>query len=163
MEIVKPISAVDEIRQNRDAITALKDALLASPQANNVEAPVVHRFSPGLYLRQITMPKGSLVVGKIHATEHFNIIMSGRVTVATAEGVEHYKAGDIFVSKAGIQKAVYNHEECVWLTTHVTDETDLNLIEKEVIAESYETLKNDGLLQSLYDNIPGLEESLGDD
>ena len=42
------------------------------------ECPVTHRFSDGCYLREILMPKGTLIVGKVHGTQHFNIIISGK-------------------------------------------------------------------------------------
>jgi hypothetical protein len=105
-----------------------------------VDMPVTHRFSPGLYLREIFMPAGSIVVGKIHATEHFNIVLSGECYVYTVEGVQHIKAPYTFVSKAGIQKIVANVTDVIWQTTHVTDKTDIDEIEKDVIAESYEDL-----------------------
>ena len=92
------------------------------------------------------MPKGTPIIGKIHATEHFNILLTGRVTVLTAEGVEEITAPHTFISKAGVQKVVYIHEDCIWQTVHVTDKTDLEEIEKEVICEDYDHLLIDGLL-----------------
>jgi hypothetical protein len=116
------------------------------------DCPVTHRFTDGIYLREILMPKGTRIIGKIHATEHFNVILTGSVTVITAEGVEHIKAPYTFISKAGVQKVVVVHEDCQWQTLHVTDKTDLDEIEKDVIVESYDQLLVDGLL----DNIKGL-------
>ncbi len=86
------------------------------------------------------MPKGSVVVGKIHATEHFNIILKGLVTVATVEGSHTYRAPATFVSKAGIQKVVLMHEDCIWQTVHVTDKTDVEEIEREIIVDDYDQL-----------------------
>ena len=110
------------------------------------ECPVTHRFANGCYLREIFMPKGTRIIGKIHATEHFNVLLTGKVTVITAEGREDIQAPYTFVSKAGVQKVVIIHEDCIWQTLHVTNETDLEKIEKEVIVESYDQLLVDGLL-----------------
>ena len=110
------------------------------------DCPVVHRFTPGCYLREIFMTKGTRIIGKIHATEHFNIILKGKVTVLTAEGREDFEAPHTFISKAGVQKIVVIHEDCLWQTVHVTDKTDLEEIEKEVIVECYDQLLVDGLL-----------------
>lgn len=112
--------------------------------------PVTHRFAPGCYIREIFMPKHSVVIGKIHKTEHFNIILHGKVTVVHAndDGTlerNTYQAPCTFVSKAGIQKCVLMHTDCVWQTVHVTEETDVGKIEKQVIAESYDELLIDGL------------------
>jgi hypothetical protein len=35
-----------------------------------IELPIVHRFTPGLYIREIFMPAGALVTSKIHKTEY---------------------------------------------------------------------------------------------
>lgn len=141
---------VVELKEKRDKIGVLVEMMKEFPQ---VECPVVHRFTPGCYLREITMPKDSYVIGKIHATEHFNIVLKGEVTVITVEGQERFKAPCTFVSKAGVQKIVYMHEECVWQTVHVTDKTDLAEIEKDVIVDTYDQLAIDGLLNE----IKGLE------
>ena len=134
------------LMQARGKMMGLADVLADYPQQ---ECPVTHRFSPGCYLREIFMPKGTLIIGKIHATEHFNIILQGEVTVYTATSKERFKAPHTFVSLAGTQKAVYIHEDCIWQTVHVTDKTDLEEIEKEVIVESYDQLAEDGLLNQI--------------
>lgn len=139
----------DEITKNRNTILGMADLLLEKIECGELMAqdcPVTHRFTPGCYLREILMPKGTRIIGKIHATEHFNILLTGRVTVLTAEGVEEITAPYTFVSKAGVQKVVYIHEDCIWQTVHVTDKTDLEEIEKEVICEDYDHLLIDGLL-----------------
>ena len=136
----------DMITDRRNQIARLVDFIRPMDQ---VECPVTHRFSPGLYLREILIPKGTLIIGKIHATEHFNIILQGEVTVVTALEKKRLKAPCTFTSKAGEQKVVYAHSDCIWQTTHVTEETDLARIEEEVIVESYDQLEVDGLLAKL--------------
>jgi len=139
----------DNIKDNRKAIADTAKTLLDMISSNEIKSqdcPVTHRFTPGCYLREIFMPKGTVIIGKIHATEHFNIVLKGDVTVLTAEGKERIKAPYTFTSLAGVQKVVIVHEDCVWQTTHVTDSTDLDVIEKEVITEDYSKLKVDGLL-----------------
>jgi hypothetical protein len=112
--------------------------------------PVTHRFAPGCYIREIFMPKHSVVIGKIHKTEHFNTILHGSVTVVHVndEGKlerNHYQAPCTFVSKAGVQKCVLMHTDCLWQTIHITKETDVDKIEQDIIAESYDDL----LIESL--------------
>jgi hypothetical protein len=114
--------------------------------AAEANCPVTHRFTDGCYLREIFMPKGTVIIGKIHATEHFNIILKGDVTVLTVEGAERITAPHTFTSKAGVQKVVIMHEDCIWQTVHVTDKTDLNDIEKEVVVDNYDNLKVDGII-----------------
>lgn len=145
-------SYVESINNNRsviqDAATLLKNKI-ESGELIEQECPVTHRFSPGLYLREILMPKGTRIIGKIHATEHFNVVLTGSCTVITAEGKEEITAPHTFISKAGVQKVVVVHEDCRWQTLHVTDKTDVDEIEKEVIVEDYDHLLVDGLLNKI--------------
>lgn len=135
--------SVKNINEKRAQIGALAEMMLELPQ---VDCPVKHRFAPGCYLREIFMPKDSYVIGKIHATEHFNILLKGKVTVITAEGMKTLEAPSTFISAGGVQKLVYMHTDCIWQTVHVTESTDIEEIEKEVIVESYDQLEIDGLI-----------------
>lgn len=134
------------VKDRRASIQLLAEKMADMPQ---VECSVEHRFTDGLYMRQITMPEGSIVIGKIHATQHFNILLSGECIVHTIEGQVHHKAPDVWVSESGIQKCVVNITETVWCTTHVTNETDLDKIESAVIVESYDQLEIDSIIERI--------------
>lgn len=102
-----------------------------------VECPLKHYFAPHVYVREIFMPAGSIVIGKIHKTEHFNIIQKGRVTLANEDGSTKTLEGPCtFISKAGVQKALYIHEDTVWSTVHITENRDLESLEAELIEPS---------------------------
>jgi len=123
-----------EARANDDAekIERLEGAMLELPQ---VDCHEEHFFAPGLYIRQITIPAGVLVVGHEHKTEHVNIMLKGRVTVATAEGVATLVAPMTFIAPAG-RKVAIAHEETVWQNVHATEERDLAKIEEAFIRKS---------------------------
>ena len=143
---------VENINTNRQVIQSTANAMIdkiASGELEEQECPVTHRFTDGIYLREIFMPKGTRIIGKIHSTQHFNVILTGSCTVITAEGAEEMKAPHTFISKAGVQKVIVVHEDCQWQTLHVTDKTDVEEIEKEVICKDYDSLINDGLLDSI--------------
>jgi len=136
---------LSKIDEGRAKIAFVFDKLKDLEQ---LHCPVVSRFTPGCYLRQITMPAKSYVIGKVHKTEHFNIILQGYVKVITATegGLEtnYYEAPHTFVSEAGVQKCVImGEEDCIWQTVHVTDSTDLKEIEKQVIDKDYKALTVD--------------------
>jgi hypothetical protein len=103
-----------------------------------VDCHVDHVFAPGLYARQIHMPAGALVVGKIHKHAHVNTISKGKCLVATEFGFDEFVAPHTFVSKPGTKRAVLVIEDTVWTTYHPTDETDLGKVEDHVIAKTYE-------------------------
>ena len=104
--------------------------------------PLTHTFGGGIYCREIFLPKGHLVVGKIHKTEHPNFLMQGEVLVTSdrdEKGI-HLKAPMYFVSKAGIRKVVYAVEDSIWVTVHATDKTNPKEAEEVLIAKTYEEL-----------------------
>jgi hypothetical protein len=41
------------------------------------------------------------------------------------------------ITMAGTKRIIYTHEDTVWITVHVTKETDLVKIEEQVIAKTY--------------------------
>lgn len=122
----------------REKILHLEDAIrtLLPP----VDLEVIHHFAPGVYAREMRIPAGVMLTGKIHRTEHLNIISAGRIEVYSNGETFEIKAPCTFISKPGTKRAGFVHEDTVWTTIHVTNETDLERIEAEVIVESFEAL-----------------------
>ena len=115
-------------------VDALEKQLLQEPQ---VECPLVHRFAPGLYAREVTMPAGTFIIGQRHKTSHFNVILSGKAKVMVGEHeVKILRAGDVLVSEAGIRKVLLILEEMRWMTIHPTSETDISRLEDELVIKS---------------------------
>ena len=123
----------------REAILRLQDAIVyGGLDVGPAACPVQHHFAPGAYGREMTLPAGLVVVGKIHKHAHINVISKGRVQVFTEQdGVLELAAPCTFVSRPGTKRVVHVLEETVWTTVHVTDKTDLAEIEREVIATDF--------------------------
>jgi hypothetical protein len=121
-----------------------------------------HYFSPKdekygccTYAREMMIPKGTLIIGKIHRHQHLNFISKGKVVVFTEFGEKHLEAPCTFISEVGLKRAVYAEEDTLWTTVHMTEfesETELDKIEQEVIAPSYDEM---GLIASV-DALPEL-------
>jgi hypothetical protein len=122
----------------RAKILRLQDAMLAEPE--QVECSVEHIFAPGLYARQMLIPKGTVIVGKIHKHAHVNTISKGRCSVMTEFGPKEIAAPCTFVSEPGTKRVVVALEDVIWTTYHPTEETDLEKIEAHVIAKDYQEL-----------------------
>ena len=106
---------------------ALIKSEIKKPQ---VQIPVVHRFAPGLYIREATMPRGTFVIGHTHKTECLNVMLKGRMDLMDDEvGMKRLEAPQTFVSKPG-RKAAFIREETVWLNIWATDETDIEKLEE---------------------------------
>lgn len=111
-----------------------KTAEQAMAEMPQLEIPTDHKFSVGVYARTVYMPSGAFVIGKLHATEHLNIISAGRCTVWTEQsGFADYEGPVTFNSVAGTKKYLFVHENTAWTTIHVTETRDIDELEKEII------------------------------
>lgn len=127
------------------------DAIIEAPEMTHAEqvayiarelakfpqtpAPVTHRFAPGVYLREIFMPAHTVVIGRTHLTEHFNILLQGAALIVHDDGRrEELRAPLTFVSGIGVQKVLYILEDTIWQTVHPTTETDLAKLETLLVA-----------------------------
>ena len=121
----------------RDGVMSLQESMLEQEQ---VECPVIHHFSDGSYAREIFMPAGTLVVGKIHRHSHMNVISFGECHVLTENGVEFLRAPITFVSLPETKRVVYCVTDVIWTTIHVTESKDIEEIERQIIAPTFNDL-----------------------
>lgn len=135
----EPVPYDPEVRRK---IFALQEASAALPPERHLECPVTHHFAPGMYGREIFIPAGSCVVGKIHKHAHLNNISLGYVKVITDTEEFEAMAPYSFVSTPGTKRVVLAITDTIWTTYHPnpTDTQDLAVIEAAVIAESYTAL-----------------------
>lgn len=120
-----------------ESLEKLEEAMLREDQIN---IPLTHSFAPDVYLREVAMPKGSFIIGHQHKTKHFNIVLTGEASVLMDGVVHQIKAPSVFVSEPNVRKVLFIREDMKWLTVHPTKETDLELLELELIEKS-ETFK----------------------
>lgn len=106
--------------------------------------PLKHSFSEGMYVREIFIPKGTVLTGKIHKHEHPNFLMSGEVEMFTEfGGYETIKAPMAMISKAGTKRVIKALTDVVWVTVHAnpSNTKDLKKLENIVIAKDYNEYK----------------------
>ena len=112
---------------------------IESGEIEKADTGLLNHFSPGVYLREFSAKAGTLVVSKMHRTEHFILFLTGSLSVLTENGIEHIKAPCIQRTMPGTKRVAYFHEDSTCMTIHPTESTDLNEIEKEVIVpDGYE-------------------------
>ncbi len=100
--------------------------------------PLKHSFGKDVYVREIFVPAGHIIITKIHKFNHPFFVMKGRVSILTEEGVKHITAPYHGMTKAGTKRAVFHHEDTIWITVHGTNKTDLKEIEDEIISKDFE-------------------------
>ncbi|MEF9956667.1 MAG: hypothetical protein RSA22_07390 [Acinetobacter sp.] len=103
-------------------------------QVDEVTPPVNHHFGPDIYMRQMDAKARTLVISKMHSTEHFNILLKGAVSLITEDGIKDVYAGQIMLSKAGTKRIGYFHEDSSWLTIHpnTLNETNTEKLEDDL-------------------------------
>lgn len=97
------------------------------------ECPVTHHWADGIYGREMFIPAGTVLTGKIHRFATLNFLMQGEITVTTPDGMRRIKAPAIFTSEPGCKKAGYAHTDVIWVNVHPTKLRDVASIEAKFI------------------------------
>jgi quercetin dioxygenase-like cupin family protein len=125
---------VNEITENfvpsRAQIDRLQAEMVKMPQA---ELMTEHHFSPGMYMRKVFRPAGTVIVGKVHKEPHFFLCAMGEIVAWTENGMVTLRAGDVVESKPGTKRVTMAVTDSIGITIHRTDKTDLDEIEVELI------------------------------
>lgn len=130
------------IPRNPSLETIQKFEAVLKQMPGQIEPENHHYFGPGVYLRELVMPAGTLIVGKLHKTSHFLIVTRGLIECKTDNGMEMLKGGDIILTSPGTKRVLLAYEDSAMVTVHVTNKTDLAQIEADVIEP--ETLAIEG-------------------
>lgn len=104
-------------------------------ELEQLEMEPEHIFAGGVYIRQLKLEKGSLVIGKRHRHASCNILMEGELSLFVGGGKPPVKISGplIFESEPNVKKMVYCHTDVVFMNVHPTDKTDIDEIESEFI------------------------------
>jgi len=133
------------IRENDQIMDNLEAAIIQHPE-ELIHGPLVHKFTDGMYIREIFMPAGSLWTSKIHKTEHPYVISYGKAAVSIdAEEWYEITAPYTGITKPGTRRVLYILEDCIWTTFHriegmKSEFNDLSEGEIEKIVEEIENV-----------------------
>ena len=114
----------------RAQIERLQASMAALPQE---DIPVEHSFGPGFYARTIRIKAGTVLVGKVHATEHLFLVSKGTIALATEDGTQTVSAPFQCVARPGLKRVGVAITDVVCTNVHITDETDLARLEAQLI------------------------------
>lgn len=118
--------------------------MLQLPQA---PCSVVHRFGPGIYIREVTIPAGTWAIGHRQKTEHANFMLTGRVHImGEDQSFTELVAPLFFVGKPG-KKIGFILEDMVWQNIYATTETDIAKLEEMFIDKSNSFYEHEQLVR----------------
>lgn len=130
-----------------DTINMIEAQILAEPQ---VECPLDHIFTDGMYVRQVTIPAGTKVSGQTQAKQHPFFLSEGVLEIfIPGEGFRLHIAPFLGVTEAGTKRLARTLTKTVWTTFHRTnikpkDNTFEGIMEAvaEVEKEIFEPVNN---------------------
>ena len=128
---------LDDFQQS--AIDGIRDGEL-----DEADIPCTEFFSDGCYGRQVFIPKGTALVGEIHATEWIIVVSRGLIRVVDETGtrtIDATKQPVTFISPAGVKRAGYTLEDTWWTGFRATPLTDEASIRKEHLVDNYKQLE----------------------
>ena len=103
-------------------------------------ALITHDFVKGIYIRQMDMKTGCLIVSAIHKHHHCWFLLTGHITVTTELGKQDFVAPCRVVSPSGIKRIIYANENSLFINVHEnpSNTRDLDEVEKNTWAITYE-------------------------
>ena len=113
-------------------------ATAAQPQ---IECEEKHHFGPNIYIKEVTMPAGALIIGKHHRMEHLCNMVSGRMFILQEDGSKKELVAPMtFMAKPG-RKVAYIVETVVFQNIYSTSETDIEKLENMCVDNSIPLLE----------------------
>ena len=108
-----------------------------------VECPITHAIFGGVYVREMFIPKDTLIIGKRHRLETCNMLISGTISIYMGPHlpVKRITAPSIFKSEPFGQKMGYALTDVIFVTVHPTEETDVEKMEEILTIPEDEYIK----------------------
>ena len=126
-------------QQSLQQVEVLEHGFLQQEQQ---DCPVVHRFGPGIYIREVTIPAGTFSIGHYQKTTHLNNMVAGKVIMVGEDGSKtELVAPQTFVCGPG-RKIGLILETMIWQNIYATNETDIEKLESMFLEKS-QTWEND--------------------
>lgn len=100
--------------------------------------PIDQITRDGMVCRAMMIPKGMLLVGKVHKLDCINIVAKGAINLMTEHGSGRMVAGEQAISPAGTQKIGFATEDTVFINIFRCDEVSIEGIEEAIAWPSFE-------------------------
>ncbi len=124
----------------RSAIFKLEEMLLGLPQADMI---TTNHFAPGVYARELFIPRNVTLTGYIHKTEHLSILLSGTLIMTDGDGGAIEITGPrIEVAKPGTKRVAFAKTDVRFLTIHASDETDVETLEDILFTNDFKEVEH---------------------
>lgn len=111
------LAKIEALLANRlnDTVECLEPYMLQHPQ---VDIPATETFANGVYTRQILIPKGTLLTGRVWLNDYIDIMVYGHILVATPDGTRELEGFNKLDGQGGRKRIGYALEDTLWITLH---------------------------------------------
>jgi hypothetical protein len=124
---LRVVQSVEAIADHRARFDLMERALQRVPQVDNQHLSLREYVSGGMYCREITIPKGVLLTGRVYKFDHLEIMVRGKIDILSADGeLVSYEGFNVIPALSGKRQAGYAHEETVWLTVNRVPNIDVS-------------------------------------
>lgn len=126
-EPLHPVSCVEAFVLDpvgRKKIVDLEHEVAKLPQ---YECPLKHYFAEGLYVREIFIPAGCVLVGYVHMQDCVTTISKGVIAINDGELTTVLRAPFTKTVPAGSKKAGYALEDTIWCDAYVNPDNDRSI------------------------------------
>ena len=136
----------EKISAFRESINKLPGSLshkVGTPQSKALQSvlPLKHNFEGGLYTRELSLPKGRMIISMIHKQQHPSFLLKGKVSYIADNGdVKTISAPHTVFTQVGAQRVIYPHEDSIWACVYKTNATNVEDAELEIYVEDFEKL-----------------------
>lgn len=127
----------DELQKLPDDLEMTEAAMLEQPQ---IECPVQHHFGPGIYIREVMMPAGTLVMGHHHKGPCMNVLVQGSMLIIDPDGEPRQIDAPLTFTTGPGRKVAFMLSDVVFQNIFAAEETDVDVLE-EMLIEKSETWK----------------------
>ena len=139
------------VLNRRKDIQLLQDLLIENADGENIEGdgknivhsknfPLKHTFADGIYIRQMDMQAGSVVIGAIHNHLHAWFLLTGSLAVVTEDTTEEFISPCYVLATPGSKRVIYAIEDSIFVNVHKNPDNikDIKKLEDEIVSLTFE-------------------------
>lgn len=110
------------------------------------EITIKHGFADQIYLREMTMQAGQIVIGAIHNHQHIWFLMKGKVTINDNGEIIDHIAPCYMISEPGSKRIIYAHEHSIFVNIHKnpSNTKDIKELENELVSMTMDEFNKKG-------------------
>ena len=139
------------VLNRRKDIQLLQVLLIENADGENIEGdgknivhsknfPLKHTFADGIYIRQMDMQAGSVVIGAIHNHLHAWFLLTGSLAVVTEDTTEEFISPCYVLATPGSKRVIYALEDSIFVNVHKNPDNikDIKKLEDEIVSLTFE-------------------------